>query len=955
ARVAESMRASLRAEYREAMGSYDEAGRSAWVLQRAQQTAVVASRTAFTREVHDAFDALEEGNEGALKDLFARQCAQLGRLVDLINGELAPAQRRRLITLCTVDVHARDVVQGLVAQRAESAQSFRWQSQLRYYQDAGTGDCRAAICDADVPYGYEFTGDSGCLCITPLTDRCYITLTQAQRLHLGGAPAGPAGTGKTETVKDLARALGQLCYVFNCSDQLDFRAMGQIYKGLAQTGAWGCFDEFNRIPVSVLSVCSTQYKAILDALRAKRTTFELDGELFPLKPSVMAFITMNPGYPGRAELPESLKALFRPVSMAAPDLELICEIMLMAEGFQQATTLAHKFITLYRLCESLLSQSRHYDWKLRAIKTTLYVAGGLKRANPSLTEEQVLCRALRDFNLGKLTSEDAGIFAGLLQDIFPGLPGTLPPSRSEVFERCIVSAAQELGLCPEEGFRLKVRQLREILAVRWSVFVLGAAGAGKSCVWRTLLRAQQLFGERSIARVVNPKAVSRNELYGQVSPQTRDWQEGVVSSIFRDMAQSTSHAHQWIVLDGDIDAEWIESMNTVMDDNRLLTLASNERIPLAPSMRLILEIDHMRHCSPATVTRGGVIHLNATDVGWRPPLDAWIAKLPAPELRPLMAALAEKYLAPAMERVGPKPGAPGVSAVGHIHALCRLLDAVLPAVGGSPAARREGGGSDAVPLREEDRASAAPAPPSQLAPAPGPDRRLTEHHFVWACVWAFGGALSGDARARFGEWWQTQFRSVPFPSEGSVYEYRVGAAGFERWPADEDGVAVAELGEGGGEANAGHSSDPASLTSSDASRLPLSDTPSHTHSSSALVLTRELAQLRHVARLLLLHGSNVLLVGPTASGKSALLGSLAASLQDRLAVKLAALHAEHDAASAQALLESALEKRAGSRYGAPRGRRALFVLDGLGLPAKDAYDTPCALELLRQAVEQGAW
>ena len=173
-------------------------------------------------------------------------------------------------------------------------------------------------------------------------------------------------------------------YVFNCSDQMDYKAMGQIYRGLAQTGAWGCFDEFNRIPVSVLSVCSTQYKTVLDAIRTKKERFVFEEVEVALRPSVMAFITMNPGYPGRAELPESLKALFRPVSMCVPDLQLICEIMLMSEGFLDSKLLSRKFVILYGLSGDLLSKSAHYDWKLRAIKTTLYVAGGMKRDQPHL-------------------------------------------------------------------------------------------------------------------------------------------------------------------------------------------------------------------------------------------------------------------------------------------------------------------------------------------------------------------------------------------------------------------------------------------------------------------------------------------------------------------------------------------------------------------------------------------
>ena len=120
--------------------------------------------------------------------------------------------------------------------------------------------------------------------------------------------------------------------------------------------------------------------------------------------------------------------------MCVPDLALICEVMLMAEGFQRSRELARKFVGLYRLCEGMLSKARHYDWKLRAIKTTLYVSGRMKRGAPELSEDKVLLRALRDFNLGKLTSDDTAIFLGLLNDLFPRTLELVPRAVEPDFE-----------------------------------------------------------------------------------------------------------------------------------------------------------------------------------------------------------------------------------------------------------------------------------------------------------------------------------------------------------------------------------------------------------------------------------------------------------------------------------------------------------------------------------------
>ena len=231
---------------------------SDWLNAFTAQHCLSAGQVWWTSEVYASFDRLEQGNENAMKEYY-QQCVQaLVLYATMVLGEMTKELRVKVKTLITIDVHGRDIVLRLVNQKCDTPTVFQWASQLKFRwpeQDSEEAqDLYINICDAQFTSSHEYVGNPGRLVITALTDRCYITLTQALRLMMGGAPQGPAGTGKTETTKDLGRGLAIWVIVSNCSDQMNNKVTGQFFSGLAQTGAWGCFDEFKRITVEVLSV-----------------------------------------------------------------------------------------------------------------------------------------------------------------------------------------------------------------------------------------------------------------------------------------------------------------------------------------------------------------------------------------------------------------------------------------------------------------------------------------------------------------------------------------------------------------------------------------------------------------------------------------------------------------------------------------------------------------------------
>lgn len=945
-----------------------DCARHTWVFDYPAQVSLLGSQIVWTEEVESALEEFENGTEDAIKKYYDVSTVRLEELIKLVQGQLSELNRQKIITLITVDVHARDVVQSLITKKVSSSLDFQWQSQLRYYTTpvvTSTGqkkEVHIKICDFRSFYSYEYTGNCGRLVITPLTDRCYVTLTTALRLCLGGAPAGPAGTGKTETTKDLARGMGLQCYVFNCSDQMNYMTMANIFRGLAQTGAWGCFDEFNRISVEVLSVVATQVKTILDAttLLVATTTrvqsagnnadvassggqdgnasqpvsmprtgnCEFFGKTISLVPTVGFFITMNPGYAGRAELPENLKALFRSCAMIKPDLQPICENMLMAEGFLKARTLSVKFVTLYDLSSELLSKQKHYDWGLRSVKSVLLVAGSLRRAHFTLSEEVVLMQVLRDFNTPRILPPDYPVFMGLLRDLFPNQD--LPHLKNDVLQtKCALVCAQK-KLQPEEGFLKKVMEYEEVLKVRHSVMLIGPAGCGKSTIWSTLAACHNtdecgnaLAKHATVYESVNPKAITADELYGFMTLDN-DWKDGVLSAIMRNMSKNTapfndSQTYKWVVLDGDIDAVWIESMNTVMDDNKVLTLVSNERIPLTKAMRLVFEISSLVNATPATVSRAGIIYVDEGHIGWYPVVESWLQKRDSAAEAGILPGLFKRYvdaMFSALEETKAETIVPLVP-VAIVEMLCRLLDGLLSLV------------------TEQDKTP-----------------EVLENALIYCGLWAFGGALGSDKGSDDRMAFSTHFRAI---------------AKYKLPSATSNTLAPAPAPTGG------DASGSAMVTSSNANLfdfcyditrnelvhwsektpafMPLGDVPFHT----LLVPTVDSTRVHSIVDLLIRRKNPTILIGSSGSGKSSLVHEQMKALEDDISFTHVGMHHYMDARELQLHLEKSIEKRSGRVYGPLYNRRLIYFLDDLNMPFPEEFGTQTALALLRQYMDYNSW
>ncbi|KAJ3639667.1 hypothetical protein Zmor_003011 [Zophobas morio] len=882
---------SIRRMIQEAVKNHNQ---ERWILQWPCQILLAVTKIIFTL---DGIDAINNNTLSPYRTQIHNQTENVVKIIK--SNEITNTARSNISSVLVTMSNNKDIVTKLITENVTSDQDFRWLVQLRYHL-TDEGACVVATLDNRLNYGYEYLGNGENIVVTPETERCYQALMLAHKYCLCANVQGPTATGKTETIKGLAKAVAVFCTFFYCSPNVKFQVIFEFLKGVASSGCWLVLEKLDEVQLEVSSILSQEIAKVSTALRGGLNQIVLNSTEIPLQKCFIACTMKN-----RCHFPENFRVLFRPIVLTVPDRLIITQVKLLSFGYHQWEDLGKRIATTYQLMEDMLHFSK-LDYSISSIQQILTKCANFVTSDSN--EETTIYNCLRQQTTPKLASTELTVFENILLQLFP----TSACQPQSTTNETIATICQNLNLDANSNFIGKIEEMQLSMKTKKGIMTVGPTFTGKTTSLR-VLRELLLSDKKIDIKIICPKTLTLKQLYGGLD-DNQQWCDGIITKYVRE----DSADEDWIILDGSADALWTEELTSLLDDNYKLCLSSGEVLHLKHTKTVIFEVEHLNQASPAMIWRCRIIYMGPDTIGWKPLLQSWLHGTNFEWQKGFednFTVLFHWVVPPCLEFV--KTDCQQLCQVnenGLVKTTIQILEMLLIEA------------YEAILKKEEDVKNFS---------------SWIQASFIQAVIWGIGANLDFDSRSKFDEFfkqlWKGQNKNYPYPAslekvevsvpiEEKIFDHSYlykSKGNWKFWPDVLKNEKVEEC----------------------------------EYLLEIFVPTNETIKYATIINMHITYNYPLLLVGPSGTGKSSCMLDIVMNKLNKTLYEPTFLTftSSVTANQTQEMILSKLYKNKAGRYGPTEGKKSILYIDDFGVPCTDEFGTRSSLDLIRELFDHQKW